>query len=113
MPAMTTVSQPISASANAGRVGPGPGIPRTYRGSVNRRAARAGAGGGSRRRAQSGYGSAGAQTTNEDPQILHLLGLHGIASAEELIDLASQWEAWGRDPQAFFAFPWCRVLATR
>jgi SAM-dependent methyltransferase len=38
---------------------------------------------------------------------------HGIASAEELIDLASQWEVWGGDPNALFAFPWCRVLAWR
>jgi SAM-dependent methyltransferase len=38
---------------------------------------------------------------------------HGITAAEELIDLASEWEAWGRDPKAFFAFPWCRVLAWR
>jgi SAM-dependent methyltransferase len=36
---------------------------------------------------------------------------HGIASAEELVDLATRWEEWGEDPGAFFAFPWCRVLA--
>jgi ubiquinone/menaquinone biosynthesis C-methylase UbiE len=36
---------------------------------------------------------------------------HGIASAEELTRLAACWEEWGRDPGAFFAFPWCRVLA--
>jgi ubiquinone/menaquinone biosynthesis C-methylase UbiE len=36
---------------------------------------------------------------------------HGIASVEELGLLATTWEEWGRDPGAFFAFPWCRVLA--
>ena len=36
---------------------------------------------------------------------------HGIASLEELNDLAAAWEEWGADPAAFFAFPWCRVLA--
>ena len=35
----------------------------------------------------------------------------GIASPEELAALATSWEEWGRDPGAFFAFPWCRVLA--
>jgi len=36
---------------------------------------------------------------------------HGIASPEELARLAPAWEDWARDPGAFFAFPWCRVLA--
>jgi ubiquinone/menaquinone biosynthesis C-methylase UbiE len=36
---------------------------------------------------------------------------YGIASAEELARLAASWEDWGRDPGAFFAFPWCRVLS--
>jgi ubiquinone/menaquinone biosynthesis C-methylase UbiE len=36
---------------------------------------------------------------------------HRIASVEELIHLAGAWEEWGRDPGAFFAFAWCRVLA--
>ena len=36
---------------------------------------------------------------------------HGITSADELARVAVSWEAWGRDPGAFFAFPWCRVLA--
>jgi ubiquinone/menaquinone biosynthesis C-methylase UbiE len=36
---------------------------------------------------------------------------YGIASAEELLDLAAAWEKWGDDPTAFFAFAWCRVLA--
>ena len=35
----------------------------------------------------------------------------GIASPEELARLATSWEEWGSDPGAFFAFPWCRVLA--
>jgi SAM-dependent methyltransferase len=38
---------------------------------------------------------------------------HGIASAEELARLGSSWGEWGRDPGAFFAFPWCRILAWR
>jgi ubiquinone/menaquinone biosynthesis C-methylase UbiE len=38
---------------------------------------------------------------------------HGIASEEELARLGSSWGEWGRDPGAFFAFPWCRVLAWR
>ena len=36
---------------------------------------------------------------------------HGIARVEELTPLAASWEEWGRDPGAFFAFPWCRILA--
>jgi SAM-dependent methyltransferase len=36
---------------------------------------------------------------------------HGIASGEELTELAVQWEEWGAEPGAFFAFPWSRVLA--
>jgi SAM-dependent methyltransferase len=36
---------------------------------------------------------------------------YGIASPEELLDLATAWEKWGDDPTAFFAFAWCRVLA--
>jgi SAM-dependent methyltransferase len=35
----------------------------------------------------------------------------GIASDEELSLLAATWEEWGKDPGAFFAFAWCRVLA--
>ena len=36
---------------------------------------------------------------------------HRIASAEELTCLAAGWEEWAKDPGAFFAFAWCRVLA--
>ena len=36
---------------------------------------------------------------------------HGIASDAELVRLAAAWEEWGSDADAFFAFPWCRVLA--
>ena len=36
---------------------------------------------------------------------------YGIASTDELLDLAIAWEKWGDDPTAFFAFAWCRVLA--
>jgi ubiquinone/menaquinone biosynthesis C-methylase UbiE len=38
---------------------------------------------------------------------------HGIASVEELLRLEAAWEEWSGDPSAFFAFPWCRVLAWR
>jgi ubiquinone/menaquinone biosynthesis C-methylase UbiE len=48
-----------------------------------------------------------------DRQLHEALARHGIASAEEMIDLASEWEVWAGDPKAFFAFPWCRVLAWR
>jgi len=48
-----------------------------------------------------------------DRQLYDAVARHGIASAEELIDLASQWEDWGQDAKAFFAFPWGRVLAWR
>src|SRR5262249_44725609 len=48
-----------------------------------------------------------------DRQLQNAVARHGIASAGELIGLASEWEAWGRDANAFFAFPWCRVLAWR
>jgi SAM-dependent methyltransferase len=48
-----------------------------------------------------------------DRQFHDAVARHGVASAEELLDLASQWEAWARDTKAFFAFPWCRVLAWR
>jgi ubiquinone/menaquinone biosynthesis C-methylase UbiE len=38
---------------------------------------------------------------------------YGLASPEELLDLAASWEKWRDDPAAFFAFAWCRVLAWR
>jgi SAM-dependent methyltransferase len=38
---------------------------------------------------------------------------YGLASPEELLDLAAAWEKWRDDPAAFFAFAWCRVLAWR
>jgi hypothetical protein len=31
---------------------------------------------------------------------------YGIASTEELLDLAAAWGKWGDDPTAFFAFAW-------
>jgi hypothetical protein len=46
-----------------------------------------------------------------DQELRAAVTRHGIASAEELADLATRWEEWGEDPGAFFAFPWCRVLA--
>jgi hypothetical protein len=46
-----------------------------------------------------------------DRKLQTMVTRHGIASPDELTRLASFWEEWGRDPGAFFAFPWCRVLA--
>jgi ubiquinone/menaquinone biosynthesis C-methylase UbiE len=47
----------------------------------------------------------------QDQELRAAVTRHGIASAEELADLATRWEEWGEGPGAFFAFPWCRVLA--
>ena len=44
-------------------------------------------------------------------QLQAAVARHGIAPVEELTRLAASWEEWGRDAGAFFAFPWCRVLA--
>jgi ubiquinone/menaquinone biosynthesis C-methylase UbiE len=46
-----------------------------------------------------------------DQELHAMVTRRGIASVEELTDLAARWEAWGEDPGAFFAFAWCRVLA--
>jgi SAM-dependent methyltransferase len=46
-----------------------------------------------------------------DQRLQTTMARHGITSADELSRLAVSWEEWGRDPGAFFAFPWCRVLA--
>jgi ubiquinone/menaquinone biosynthesis C-methylase UbiE len=46
-----------------------------------------------------------------DPELRLAVARHGIASVEELSDLAASWQEWRADPGAFFAFPWCRVLA--
>jgi hypothetical protein len=46
-----------------------------------------------------------------DRELCASITCHGIASAEELAHLAACWEEWGKDPGAFFAFAWCRVLA--
>ena len=46
-----------------------------------------------------------------DQELRAAVTRHGIASGDELTLLASQWEEWGEDPKAFFAFAWCRVLA--
>lgn len=48
-----------------------------------------------------------------DPRWRTVVARHGIASGEELLDLAAAWEEWGNDPGAFVAFAWCRVLAWR
>ncbi len=50
-------------------------------------------------------------TECRDQELSAIVTRHGIASAEELADLAARWEEWGEDPGAFFAFAWCRVLA--
>ena len=46
-----------------------------------------------------------------DRELRDAVTRYGIASAEELLDLAAAWEKWGDDPTAFFAFAWCRALA--
>lgn len=46
-----------------------------------------------------------------DRELRSAVTRYGIASAAELLELASAWEKWGDDLAAFFAFPWCRVLA--
>ena len=48
-----------------------------------------------------------------DPELRAAVARHGIAPVEELNNLATAWVEWGADPGAFFAFPWCRVLAWR
>jgi len=48
-----------------------------------------------------------------DPEMRIAVPRHGIASLEELNELAATWEEWGADSGAFFAFPWCHVLAWR
>jgi len=50
-------------------------------------------------------------TECRDRELQAAVTRYGIASAEELVDLAAAWEKWGDDPSAFFAFAWCRVLA--
>ena len=50
-------------------------------------------------------------TECRDPELRTSVTRHEIASVEELNHLAAAWQEWGRDPAAFFAFPWCRVLA--
>jgi SAM-dependent methyltransferase len=50
-------------------------------------------------------------TECQDPELRAAVMCHRIASIEELSELAAAWEEWGEDPAAFFAFPWCRVLA--
>jgi SAM-dependent methyltransferase len=48
-----------------------------------------------------------------DPELQAAVSRAGIASIEELGRLAAAWNEWSEDPSAFFAFPWCRVLAWR
>jgi SAM-dependent methyltransferase len=50
-------------------------------------------------------------TECRDQELRATVTRHGIASGEELTLLAARWEEWGQDPNAFFAFAWCRVLA--
>jgi len=46
-----------------------------------------------------------------NPELRAAVTRHRISSLEELSDLATRWQEWGEDSAAFFAFPWCRVLA--
>jgi SAM-dependent methyltransferase len=46
-----------------------------------------------------------------DPEWRAAVTRHRVASVDELLRLAAAWEQWSKDPDAFFAFAWCRVLA--
>ena len=48
-----------------------------------------------------------------DPELQAAVTRTGIASIDELGHLAAAWNEWSEDRSAFFAFPWCRVLAWR
>ena len=48
-----------------------------------------------------------------DPKLQAAVTRTGIASIDELGHLAAAWNEWSEDRSAFFAFPWCRVLAWR
>jgi hypothetical protein len=48
-----------------------------------------------------------------DPELQAAVTRAGIASIDELGHLATAWNEWSEDRSAFFAFPWCRVLAWR
>jgi SAM-dependent methyltransferase len=48
-----------------------------------------------------------------DGELHAAVSRYGLASPQELLDLAAAWEKWRDDPAAFFAFAWCRVLAWR
>ena len=48
-----------------------------------------------------------------DEELHAAVSRYGLASPEELLDLAAAWEKWRDDPAAFLAFAWCRVLAWR
>ena len=48
-----------------------------------------------------------------DGELHAAVSRYGLASPEEMRDLAAAWEKWRDDPAAFFAFAWCRVLAWR
>ena len=46
-----------------------------------------------------------------DAALADALRRHSIAPVGELFELAACWERWAKDPGAFFAFAWCRLLA--
>jgi ubiquinone/menaquinone biosynthesis C-methylase UbiE len=50
-------------------------------------------------------------TECRDQELQAAVTRHGIASVDELLRLAEAWGEWSKDPGAFFAFAWCRVLA--
>jgi SAM-dependent methyltransferase len=50
-------------------------------------------------------------TECRDQELQAAVTRHGIASVDELLHLAGAWGEWSKDPSAFFAFAWCRVLA--
>jgi ubiquinone/menaquinone biosynthesis C-methylase UbiE len=50
-------------------------------------------------------------TECRDQELQAAVTRYGIASVDELLCLAEVWGEWSKDPGAFFAFAWCRVLA--
>jgi hypothetical protein len=50
-------------------------------------------------------------TECRDQELQAAVTRYGIASVDELLRLAEAWGEWSKDPGAFFAFAWCRVLA--
>ena len=46
-------------------------------------------------------------------QLIASLNWRYLATNDDLRHMKSAWEAWGRSPSAYFAFPWCRAIGRR